>query len=103
MGNSRFKLFGNYMVWGRFLVDAWLKRRTYYDVTNRRIADPARKDGRGRRIGCIWRQFPTIEREGTIMGTLWFAKKYPVIAGRHQKTRSISRFDVSENTCVCRH
>jgi len=39
---------------------------------------------------------PTIEREGTIMGTLWFAKKYPVIAGRHQKTRSISRFDVSE-------
>ena len=39
---------------------------------------------------------PTIEREGTMTGTLWFGKKYPVIAGRGQKTRSMSRFDVGD-------
>ena len=32
-----FLIMGNYMVWGRFLHDAWLKRRTYYGVTNRRL------------------------------------------------------------------
>ena len=39
---------------------------------------------------------PAIEREGTETGTLWFGKKYPVIAGRGQKTRSMSRFEVSD-------
>src|SRR5208283_4403082 len=32
-----FVVIGQYMIWGRFLVDAWLKRRTYYAVTNRRV------------------------------------------------------------------
>ena len=31
-----FLVAGNYMVWGRFLVDGWLKRRTYYAITSRR-------------------------------------------------------------------
>jgi hypothetical protein len=31
-----FLAIGNFMVWGRFFHDAWLKRRTYYAVTNRR-------------------------------------------------------------------
>jgi len=39
---------------------------------------------------------PAIEREGTMRGTLWFGKKYPVIAGRGQKKRSMSRFDVGD-------
>jgi hypothetical protein len=90
-----FLIVGNYMVWGRFLVDAWLKRRTYYGVTNRRIL--ILHEGWKRKTNWMYLEaIPTIEREGTTMGTLWFGKKYPVIAGRHQKTRSISRFDVSD-------
>lgn len=30
-------IFGKYLIWGRFVYDAWLKRRTYYPVTNRRV------------------------------------------------------------------
>jgi len=90
-----FLIVGNYMVWGRFLVDTWLKRRTYYGVTNRRIL--ILQEGWKRKTNWIYLEaIPTIEREGTARGTLWFGKKYPVIAGRHQKTRSFSRFDVSD-------
>jgi hypothetical protein len=32
-----FVLAGQYLIWGRFLVAAWKKRRTYYAVTNRRV------------------------------------------------------------------
>ena len=39
---------------------------------------------------------PTIESEGTMIGTLWFGNKYPVIAGRGQKTRSMSRFSMDD-------
>jgi len=39
---------------------------------------------------------PTIEREGTETGTLWFGPKYPVLAGRGQKTRDLSRFSVGD-------
>jgi hypothetical protein len=32
-----FVLFGQYMIWGRFLYAAWKKTRTYYGVTNKRV------------------------------------------------------------------
>jgi hypothetical protein len=32
-----FVLFGQYMIWGRFLYTAWRKARTHYGVTNKRI------------------------------------------------------------------
>jgi hypothetical protein len=32
-----FVLIGQYFIWGRFFYSAWLKRRTYYAVTNRRV------------------------------------------------------------------
>src|SRR5579863_4071401 len=32
-----FVVIGQYMIWSRFFWDAWLKRRTYYAVTNRRV------------------------------------------------------------------
>jgi hypothetical protein len=32
-----FILIGQYLIWGRFVYDAWLKRRTHYAVTNRRV------------------------------------------------------------------
>jgi len=32
-----FIVIGQYLIWGRFIYDAWLKRRTHYAVTNRRV------------------------------------------------------------------
>ena len=32
-----FVVAGQYLIWGRFFYDAWLKRRTYYALTNRRV------------------------------------------------------------------
>jgi len=90
-----FIIIGQYMIWGRFLYDAWLKRRTYYGLTNRRVL--ILQEGWKRKTNWMYLEaIPTIEREGTMTGTLWFGKKYPVIAGRGKKTRSMSRFDVGD-------
>jgi hypothetical protein len=90
-----FLIIGNYMVWGRFLMDAWLKRRTYYAVTNRSVL--ILQEGRTRKTNWTYLEtIPTIEREGTMTGTLRFGKKYPVIAGRGERKRSMSRVDVSD-------
>lgn len=90
-----FLILGNYMVWGRFLVDAWLKRRTYYAVTNRRVL--ILQEGWKPKTSWMYLEaIPTMEREGSETGTIWFGKKYPVIAGRGQKKRSMSRFDVGD-------
>src|SRR5882762_3513907 len=83
------------MIWGRFLHDAWLKRKTYDAVTSRRVL--ILQEGWKRKASWMYLEaIPTIEREGTMTGTLWFGKKYPVIAGRGRKTRSTSRFDVGD-------
>ncbi len=90
-----FLVIGNYMVWGRFLVDAWLKRRTYYAVTNRRVLvlqEGWKRKSSSRFLDAI----PKIEREGTVMGTLWFGPKYPVVAAKGRKTRDMSRFSVGD-------
>ena len=88
-----FLLLGNYMLWGRFFWDAWLKRRTYYAITNRRVLLVQRS-----RRFKTWSVFPNelsiIEREGTNIGTLWLGPKYPVIAGKGQNQRDISRFAI---------
>lgn len=90
-----FIVIGQYMIWGSFLYDAWLKRRTYYAVTNRRIL--ILQEGWKRKTNSMYLEsIPTIERDGTAIGTLWFGTKYPVIAGRGQKTRSMSRFEIKD-------
>ena len=90
-----FIVMGQYMTWGRFLYDAWLKRRTYYAVTNRRVL--VLQEAWKRKMNWMYLEaIPTIEREGTMRGTIWFGKKYPIIAGRGQKNRSMSRFDVGD-------
>src|SRR5216684_2272223 len=62
-----FLVVGNYIVWGRFLVDAWLKRRTYYAVTNRRIL--ILQEGWKRQTNWMYLEaIPTIEREGAKTG-----------------------------------
>jgi len=88
-----FIVIGQYIIWGRFLYDAWLKKRTYYAVTNRRVL--VLQEAWKRKLNWMYLEaIPTIEREGTMTGTLWFGEKYPLIAGRGQKKRSMSRFAV---------
>jgi hypothetical protein len=90
-----FLVIGNYMVWGRFLADAWLKRRTYYAVTNRRVL--VLQEGWKRKSSTTFLEaIPEIEREGTVTGTLWFGPKYPVVAAKGRKTRAMSRFSVGD-------
>ena len=90
-----FVVIGNYMLWGRFFMDAWLKRRTYYAVTNRRVL--VIQDGWKKKTSMTFLEsIPTIEREGAEIGTLWFGPKYPVFAGRGKKSRDITRFSVGD-------
>ncbi len=90
-----FVVIGQYMIWGRFLYDAWLKRRTYYGITNRRVL--LLQEGWKRKTSSIYLEaIPTITREGAEIGTIWLGPQYPVMAGRGQKTRSMSRFTVGD-------
>jgi hypothetical protein len=90
-----FILIGQYLLWGRFVYDGWLKRRTYYGVTSRRILIV--QDGWSRKTSFNYIDvLPTIQKEGSDAGTLWFGPKYPVLAGRRQATRSMSRFSIGD-------
>lgn len=91
-----FVVIGQHLIWGRFLYDAWLKRRTYYVVTDRRVLI-VQEGWPHRKVSATYlEEIPSIEREGATTGTLWFGPKYPVIAGRGQKTRGWSRFSVGD-------
>jgi hypothetical protein len=90
-----FIVIGQYMIWGRFLYDAWLKRGTYYGLTNRRAL--LLQDRWSRKTCSIYLEaIPSIVRECSAIGTIWFGPRFPVMAGRGQKTRSLSRFTVSD-------
>jgi hypothetical protein len=90
-----FLLMGQYMVWGRFLADAWLKRHTYYAVTNLRVL--ILQEGWKRQTQFSFLDsIPEISREGDDVGTLWLGAKLPVFGGRGTKTRDWSRFGVSD-------
>jgi hypothetical protein len=90
-----FIVMGQYMIWGRFLYDAWLKRRTYYAVTNRRVL--VMQEGWKQKTSWMYiSSIPTVEREGSTTGTLWFGPRLPVMGGRGQKTRDMSRFRVGD-------
>ena len=92
-----FIVIGQYMIWGRFLYDAWVKRRTFYAVTNRRVL--ILQEGWRRKTSSTYLEaIPTIERDGIATGTLWFGPKYPLFTGRgsKRKSRSMSRFAVGE-------
>jgi hypothetical protein len=90
-----FIVVGQYLIWGRFLYDAWIKRRTSYAITSRRVL--ILQEGWKRKTSATYLEgIPSIESEGTTVGTIWFGPKYPVIAGRGQKTRRWSRFSVGD-------
>jgi hypothetical protein len=90
-----FVVFGQYMIWGRFLYDAWLKRRTYYALTNRRVL--ILQEGWKRKTNSTHLvTIPSIEQEGSYTGTLWFGPKYPLLGSRRQQLRGMSRFTIGE-------
>ena len=89
-----FVLAGQYFIWGRFFVDAWLKRRTYYAVTNRRAI--VLQEGWKRKIQFTFLDsIQEITCDGSAVGTLWLGPKLPAFGGRGANLRSMSRFDAS--------
>jgi hypothetical protein len=88
-----FVVIGQYLIWGRFIYDAWLKRRTYYGVTNRRLL-VVQESTKRKTCSMYIDAIPTVERDGGSVGTLRFGTKFPVVAGRNQRTRNWSRFNV---------
>jgi hypothetical protein len=88
-----FVLIGQYMIWGRFIYDGWLKRRTYYGITNRRLV-VVQESSRRKTCSMYIDAIPSVERDGGSIGTLWFGAKFQVSAGGGQRTRNLSRFYV---------
>jgi hypothetical protein len=62
-----FVLIGQYMIWGRFFYAAWLKKRTHYAVTDRRVLTV--QDGWKRQMCSAYIDaLPAISREGRSNG-----------------------------------
>jgi hypothetical protein len=58
-----FIVIGQYMMWGRFVYDGWLKRRTYYGVTDRRLV--VVQEGTKRKTCSMYLDaIPSVERAG---------------------------------------
>jgi hypothetical protein len=88
-----FVLIGQYLLWGRYVYDGWLKRRTYYGVSSRRILTV--QEGWNRKATFNYIDvLPTVDKEGSEIGTIWFGPKLPVMAGRGQSTGNMSRFNL---------
>ena len=88
-----FVVIGQYMIWGRFLYDAWLKRRTYYGITNRWVL--ILQEGQKRKTQFSFLDsIPEMTQEGDGIGTIWLASKRPFLGARQSGTSSWSRFSV---------
>lgn len=87
-----FVLVGQYLIWGRFVYDAWLKKRTYYAVTNRRVI--VVQNGWSRKmVAAYLDSLPTVAKQGpdTGPGTLGFAPNsslFSVFSGNSSRGRS---------------
>ena len=73
-----FVVIGQYLIWGRFVYDGWLKRRTHYAVTNRRVI--VLQNGWSRKVVSAYLDaLPAISKDGastlsfTPGGTNWFS------------------------------
>jgi hypothetical protein len=78
-----FVLIGQYVIWGRFLVAAWKKRRTYYAVTTRRVI--VVQNGWSRRMSSAYIDtLPTLIKEGGRrgLGSLLFTQPQPLWSRR---------------------
>ena len=83
-----FVVIGQYIIWGRFLFDAWSKGRTFYGVTNRRVV--VVQNLWNRRFAAAYiNTLPTIYKEtgSSSIGTLRFNARLPVF-GRNSRAGS---------------
>jgi len=74
-----FVLVGQYLIWGRFLYVGWLKKRTYYAVTNRRVV--VVQDGWKRQMASAYiDSLPAIIKEDGSrgIGVLRFGQPLPM-------------------------
>lgn len=81
-----FVLIGQYLIWGRFLYAAWLKKRTFYAVTNRRTI--VIQNGWNRQMASAYiDSLPTLIKEANSngLGTLRFSPGQPVWNGYRQR------------------
>jgi len=79
-----FVLIGQYLIWGRFFYAAWLKGRTYYAVTDRRVI--VVQNGWKRQMASAYLDtLPTLLKEGgsSGIGCLRFAQPLPAAYGRN--------------------
>jgi len=96
---AAFVIIGQYLIWGRFVVDAWLKRRTYYAVTDRRIL--LLQEGFKRKIRAVFLESVTeTQRDGSSTGTLWLGPKTSMINGRSRSNPSWSFFNIDATVPV---
>lgn len=94
-----FVLCGQYMIWGRFVVDGWLKRRTFYAVTNRRVL-LFQEGWKLKKRFIFLESLAELSREGTAIGTLWLGPKLPTIGSRGSRLRGMSRFYFGDSVPV---
>ena len=88
-----FVLIGQYFIWGRFVVDAWLKRRTYYAVTDRRVL--LLQEGLKRKIRAVYLDSVTeTQRDGSSTGTLWLGPKTSMASGRNRSNQGWSFLNI---------
>jgi hypothetical protein len=94
-----FVLVGQYMIWGRFILDAWLKRRTFYAITNRRVL--LLQEGWKRKTNFVYLDsIAEVSREGDAVGSVWLGPKYPLFAGRGARSRGFSLLSVGDGVPV---
>lgn len=80
---------GQYLIWGRFVADAWLKRHTYYAITDRRVL--LRQEGLKSKTRAVYLDSLTeIQRDDSSTGSLWLGPKNVMLSGRYQPNRSLS-------------
>jgi hypothetical protein len=90
---AAFIVIGQYLIWGRFVMDAWLKRRTYYAVTDRRIL--LLQNGFKRKTRVVYLDaLAEIQRDGSSTGSIWLGPKNTMFGGRYQQNRSLSFFNI---------
>jgi hypothetical protein len=87
-----FVLIGQYLIWGRFIYDLWLKGRTYYAVTNRRVI-VLQKGWSQKIVAAYLDSLPALTKEGSGSGpgTLSFAPDTSFFSGFAGGTSSSRR------------
>lgn len=86
---AMFLVIGQYLIWGRFVLDAWLKRRTYYAVTDRRIL--LLQEGLKRKTRAVFLDtLAEIQRDDSPTGSIWLGSTSAIFGGRYRQNRGMS-------------